>query len=551
VVLAEAQLALTEQMARHERIRIAVDRIDEAVQALQALQENDGDLSSSVILRQAAPLAATLRSELTVLLQASSGESPRVQRIDLLLEAHIYTNQLVTALGFPPLSQLNASFPSTEEEMMQALRNQDVDEEDIVLSPELERYFDTKNQEEAMLQQANRMAELRAQRTMLRRSIEAGQGHTEQGPPRTHIDRLYDGDYFPSGTVETRYRTFREALHTNEMNREYEEYEESVDRREALALAGRIFDLQLRIIRGRKEHWPLAGGLISRRRYTDTGDVRHIIDRDTLEEWNEEVRPLVWLPIKDVLALARYLDDHPPTNEEIQDWYSSNIYLSEVDRHFGPEGDRRNFTRQFLIEWLTLREYAEKYAPPERQFADDEALKLSEDGYPDFTLVYREGDQQWRLRFTYDYPTVSYGGTPRRESGMLVTRIEDGPLEQWGGSRRWRIWGHGFFTNEEFPKEVRDRLFDVMTTPHEEERYTFRTIDRILRLYPYEATAKYALEDRLQIMYQESWNKQFFLKLLMTMITANGAEITDDTWEQIYNDMRKAQELGHFAYIPG
>lgn len=99
VVLAELSLAGADNLARQEQARVAVENITKIVTLLQGPPTlND---------RDAATAANAMFTSLVVLLHVANADaSPHMFDRISAIEAHIYTNQLMVALGYPPHHRL-------------------------------------------------------------------------------------------------------------------------------------------------------------------------------------------------------------------------------------------------------------------------------------------------------------------------------------------------------------------------------------------------------------------------------------------------------------
>lgn len=102
VVLAELSIAGAQQLAKQEQARIATENITKVVTLLQG--------PPPLNARDAATASNALFASMVVLLHVSHpGSSPDSPDRILAIEAHIYTNQLMVALGYPPHHRLGAT----------------------------------------------------------------------------------------------------------------------------------------------------------------------------------------------------------------------------------------------------------------------------------------------------------------------------------------------------------------------------------------------------------------------------------------------------------
>jgi len=88
-----------------------------------------------------------------------------------------------------------------------------------------------------------------------------------------------------------------------------------------------------------------------------------------------------------ILAAARYLESHEPTNEEIANvWYREGYpkgvfqnFLgmqrravdTEINRRFGNPGNRTGLGKKFLQDWVDLWDYARYYVPEEKKTEEE------------------------------------------------------------------------------------------------------------------------------------------------------------------------------------
>lgn len=586
VIQAELTMYETKEAARYERMKRAGEIVQEVVQALLALQA-ERKIPPAAKEATAASLARKLRSELAVLFHAAEGKSDIAQlfsgqrdtdvRVDLFLEAHVYTNQILTAIGFPPVAQLDASgtgsLPVTPEELSERVRKAGYEPK---ISPELRQYLDAKGEDRKLLEDQRKMDRLRNDRddlrSMTRGKLEEVRREVADGAGRkSSVQELIDGDAYPStANVGEQARTMREASTAAEMASLYREWTSTPEKQKELlqyALDTILFDHEIKMELANNVKYDAKDVFFSGDRYIlgwipgphqyipadYKGDQRHIVERSTLDAWNERARKLIQVPMAKILAVARYLKENPPTEAQVTALLKSDE-ATKVQKLAGGAA----MSEEFLSRWATLRQFADKYAPPERRFHSGEGMVHDSAGKGSrYTLEYRD-DGNAKVSIAYEMAPVESVNdavkSPDEKNFQLRITIEGGD-DQWH-SKTWRIWGHSFFKNEKFPKEARDRLFDIITKPHttpdgkiDGDRAGI-SLGRIMRLFPHSGSARQKLQDRLVPMYGESWDKQTFLRELFSAIEEHGGKVTAETMGAVFEDLRKLQELGMFRYAP-
>lgn len=368
VLLAESQLALAKEMARHERIRIAGDQIKEAIEALQALQTDTTrrTLDQKIVLARS--LAKKIHSELTVLLHAASRMEPTDRRPDLLLEGHMYTNQLVTAFGFPPVNQLDEGMmPKTEDELRVRLKEGGYDE-NTPLSPEVVRFIEAKSTDETLLR-SDGIRRVRGQWNDLRESIEGEQSedwHSQiaRGMIPTTFARDLSGKQRLKKEMEQvrsskefeggGYVRASETLGKNEAARIRESY----------VIAGEVFDI-VRKFESIERALTKRSGKRPRRSdipMTERFDIGGGKKASFVEVELQMQRLMGKYTMTEVLAASKNIAANPPSNANIaehwlkDDGYTGSGYQNQyLDSLFGTTRTRGgNLSEKVLVQWIDL-----------------------------------------------------------------------------------------------------------------------------------------------------------------------------------------------------
>ena len=133
---------------------------------------------------------------------------------------------------------------------------------------------------------------------------------------------------------------------------------------------------------------------------------------------------------------------------------------------------------------------------------------------------------------------------PSQKRGVYVITMKN---RITGKTERWRICGASFFKNSKHPKQIRDLVFEIMTTPYEGNR-AHASLTRIASLFSVNPVANGKLLRKLEKMYDESFEKQYLLKDFFDVVKDKGGKITMSNWESIWKDMGKLQEMGIYGY---
>jgi len=575
VIIAEFTLYQTKEAARCQRMKISAGIVEDAVLGLQKLQQDE---KIPTVLKEvsARKHAAKIRSELAVLLHASQGESDLAQlksgkrdtdiRPDLFLEAHVYTNQILTAVGFPPLAELAASGKGSLPESVDALRKQ-VKEMGYKpnISPELIEYIEARLADERLMKNRKEIIKLRRELEEVKSATRSGlytlKHDVERKPRKSKMRRFIDGEYYPSsGTVAIQAGMLVKVSNSAEMDKEYAERTSTAEKQEALlkfALDVILFDHEIKMELHSNVKYKAKPGygwlawIPGPHQYIPAeykGDQRRILSSSTKNSWNAKAQKLIRVPMAKVLATSRYLAENTPSSKAIEDLLSSSN-ATKISKLAGGKA----MAGQFRARWALLRQYADKYAPPEKAVSDEPSMEWdSEIGgysgeykeYKDvkakFIMIPWSGGKSFSKKLTY----------PDKKHGYKIIITDTSNLEDWGGHREWTIWGATFYENKKFPEKARHRILTLLTVPAKKSIRDSSSIERVLDLFPINYTARKALLGKLLLMYRESFRKQNFLKELFLSARRHNGKITEKNWQSIYSDMRTMQEWGAFGYSP-
>ncbi len=361
-------------VARYERIKAAGRQVDEAVTALIALKKNEKKLSPIEQIALATTIGQKLRSELTVLLSAAEGGTD--MRSDLWFEAHLYSNQILMAIGYPPLAELDASGNLSEVTSVQDLRTR-VNEQgyDAKISPELALYIEVKGLDAQLKRDQAKMDDLRQRREEVVIETEAKLADLKEGtakPKKSNVRRIIDEEDYPSTKDSALQSTMLlDAAHSRDMDKHYTQWTTTDAQRNDLirhACLTILFDhamkteLQSNVHYKGKPGYKWIGWIPGPHQYIPDeyrGDQRHILTEEKKKEWNQKSRDLVRVPIPKVLAAARLLEEHPPSASKIEELIGAQN-AKTVEKLAGGSAMSKEFIHRFTL----LRQYADKYAPP-------------------------------------------------------------------------------------------------------------------------------------------------------------------------------------------
>ena len=352
VALAEASLAGAEGGARVLTMSNAIDAVEQSVNTLEV---SEGGLSPET----AKEIGNMLFEHLLIAMQAAEGTHPGTPRQDLTLEAHIYTNQILTALGYPPYHEISPS-------VLPGKIDQD-------MSPEMQQYLTVKLDERAGITKETR-DDLQKLYAKIKASQRGASAPTEiQESP---VDQLIREEKLPPiFSREKLERILLEAAHSPE-------FREKGKMEKALKALGETEEEQTQAV------FALAGDtffILSRLQLLDfeyrdgeRGNIRNKIPSEKLDPLEKEVKRLVKkVPLTHILATIKYLENHEPSNKEIAKiWYRKEYpsgflgnFLgmakrgvdNDIDKRFGTTGNRSGLGEKFLRDYADLWYYSKVF----------------------------------------------------------------------------------------------------------------------------------------------------------------------------------------------
>ena len=312
-------------------------------------------------------IANALFRDIVTEMQAAEGADPLSPRQDLMLEAHIYTNQLLMALGYPPYHEIPDTFlPSKKREGM---------------SPEMRDYLATRITERDGIEKDTRKNIALFRENMERAVWGGSQVHDA---PLSHVDRLLEDESTPPVLdAKKMERILLDAARSPEFRAKNGKMEKALQvfgETEA-ARTETVFAFAANVHRTLDT---LRWLDMNARRTRGNGELRDRMPTKEREKVEKEVRRLVHeVPILQLLAAARFLEEHEPDTETIgkawmemdpPGWLGTIFggrgrFDSKINTMFGEPGNRAGLGRTLLQEWIELRQYDLDFPaqPPEKK----------------------------------------------------------------------------------------------------------------------------------------------------------------------------------------
>ncbi len=583
--IAQAELMMHEakNAAKLERMKISMGAIEDIVQRLMELQA-DKKMPQAQKAAVALGFSQKLTYELASLLHVAEHEGDLQQlanghrdsdfRRDVFLEAHMYSNQLMMGAGFPPLAAYNeralGPIPSPDG-LEKTVREEG--KYDPKMSPELRQYLEAKEEDRQLEKDKPKIDKLRLQRDQIleETSVSLDTLKREVGKPKapekSSMRKIIDGDQYPAGIdSDTQVRELREAADSSEMDAQYKEWTSTPEKKNELiryALDCILFNIEIQREREKHFDWEVNSsnsverflykhipGTIKHITPETAGDQRLIIPRDKLDVWNERAKELIRVSMAKVLAAARLLRESPPTDKEIQALMEPEE-LAVLQRY----GKERSIGPSFLDRWTYLRMYADKYAPPERKYGPTESVhRPHKKNANKFATEFKEKDgSPVTVWYSVDMPLPESEVDGSKKTIIDVT-VFGGVRPEWANEKNWKIWGAGVFDTPSEPKVARGHVFDLLTRPvsnyedKDDLESAEKSIDMLIRLFPFTVDGRTTLLEKLKPMYLESYEKQQFLAEVIRVVRANGGEVTAGTCPAILKHMAEYQQFGLFRY---
>jgi len=294
-------------------------------EALQGAEEVIDSLDSST--KRLHPYAVRKKGNqlfqaLTVAFHAANSEGDPTKIDSLLaLEAHMYTNQILMAFGYPPAHELGPTIAFGE-----------IPEN---ASPEARAYLQARQQEREgeIMGARERLGKLKAE-------METNNIRGVAGEEWTGIEHVLLENY---STMKP-----NDAL---VFIRKELGVPVGKEREAVFQLAGTCRYLNRRIAQLQEQY----------------GDKRESIPVDDRRAIESEIKHVTALGPETIIALAKFLESNEPSTEEIaKHWYreempgrvgrliSGNIYEEKINNIFGAPGSRQNIGKTLLREWSLL-----------------------------------------------------------------------------------------------------------------------------------------------------------------------------------------------------
>lgn len=355
VLAAELQLAMVKGGAHADVISRHSASLAKVINDLRAVERGtdlDGKPLDPRLRRELARQAGNLffGSFLTVLRASKASVNPFISEHAQatpepsdVLEAHVYTNQLLNAFGFPGYHQLPDGMKMPEKD-------------DPTLSPEARAFLES------------RESDKQTEKDGVRKSI-----HAELAQLRTYEDRLMAGDkkdVVPEksraqrtleGTDVPAFRTLpeiRELMESPEFASGYKKFEAKATRADVIAKVGSWLGLKSKITEASNSYYhPTGAERIYRYFSGSKPTLRDCVGEETIAEWRPSLDAIKKTSLQEFLNNVRYLQKNIPTNAEIAKVYEdagvSGIGDRQIDTFFGPV-ERRDMTERLITTWLEL-----------------------------------------------------------------------------------------------------------------------------------------------------------------------------------------------------
>lgn len=355
--LAEASMAGARGGAETLQMRQAIDAVE---QSIEHLEKSPGALPQRVVRDE----SKRIFEHLLIALHAAGGKDPHAPDQELALEAHLYTNELLMAMGYPPYHEIAPevipSLPTPE------------------MSPELTQYL-------AVKQKAREGVNVETRADLAKLQATLGGRRTPELSPADEL--LSTGKIPVTSSKEGLLHTLVEAVRVPEFReKRYKREIEKLGSSEAerrLAVFRTAGDVSLALEKLRRidrtfRHrfgWEFRG----RENVPFAEKVRMGPHEFSLAEVENDVHRLVndMTPLR-LLTIARSLEMREPSNGEIARYWYRETYPpgriarlfgakrhvdNEIARRFGAPKNRAGLGEKFLREWVDLWDYARHFVP--------------------------------------------------------------------------------------------------------------------------------------------------------------------------------------------
>lgn len=274
---------------------------------------------------------------------ASERSSAAPRPVDVL-EAHVYTNQLLNAFGFPGYHQMpdGMAIPAHD---------------DPSLSPEARAYIDSRsNDRESKKAEVRRATHEQLARLRLYEDRLLGAAKHDGSQEKSRALRMLEGTEIPSSRA---LQEIRELMESSEFVSRYQEFAATAKRADVLAKVGSWLTLKSTITEASNAYYHPTGAQRIGRFFTGSKPtLRECVGEEAIATWRPSLDAVQKTTLLEFLQHVKFLQENPPTNAEISGMYRnagiSGIGDSQIDRFFGP-AKSRDVTERLLTTWLELK----------------------------------------------------------------------------------------------------------------------------------------------------------------------------------------------------
>lgn len=366
IAAAESQMAVAKSAA-HVRVHAEYSqKMQTALDDLRVLEtgkDSTGRPLSPAVLRQLGQQASQVifQSTLSMIQAVRASDNPFLSEAsqaapkpELVLEAHLFTNQLLNAFGFPGYHQLPDSMqlPSPDQKG---------------LSPEIRAYLE---QRQGPSRDAVRK-KTHDQLTQFRR-YEDRALHPELAekkiPEVSRNERMLRSSELPA--LRTK-EELLDLLQSQEFQSGYKEFTAQTTRADVLKNVGKWFGLRSQIYEAHRSYhspnplgriWRELRGTFGAKPYT----VEDFVNADSLRTWKDQLQNVQKTSLRTLLHHIQYLKENPPTDAEILQWYRdagiTGIGTKQIRAFFGEEGQRSQMTDRLISAWMELHAHARTFS---------------------------------------------------------------------------------------------------------------------------------------------------------------------------------------------
>lgn len=345
VAMAELSIAAVKEAASSLRMTQAADAVEGSIKQLESWSAEGVSPPARRLKRE----ADQLFEHILILMQTGQGEHPGTPDQTLALEAHIYTNQILTALGFPPHHEISPTIvPGAT---------------DASMSPEVRDYVTVLATDRRGVDMHTRTALAQLRDTAGREADAlAGKPASKERVKEDPVTVLLREKNIPSRMSDKGKlaRLLAQASQAPEFRAPGSAYEKTlqalgetdVDRVEAAFRLAGDTRRALRTLHQLEQRYKKREAIPAKEREAIEQEIERLVGED---------------PMK-LLTVARYLEDHQPSNAQIAEYWYGEPYPGairrwfggtdrEIDKRYGEAGKRQGLGRVFLDDWTVLWDY--------------------------------------------------------------------------------------------------------------------------------------------------------------------------------------------------